>query len=181
MKKSTLIVSLLLVAVVCGVVIAVAMLTTSLLPQKAGSSPSFQAAAVVSSTQAATARPGTLTQQQIETRAIATAQEMGLQGMPTRVRSKLTTEGDFDRRLSPDVHPKDPNVPMWLVVLKGDVEWTGSSGFPKSNVKAGAMWELLEPNGHIMGWGGLFHDTDIDLDGPPVEVYPITPQVITNK
>lgn len=76
---------------------------------------------------------------------------------------------------------------MWLVVVKGTVDFSQSAAAPpmadgtSTSLIYPAMWELLEPNGHIMGWGGLYQDTDLNLDGPAVAVYSITPQVITNK
>jgi hypothetical protein len=139
---------------------------------------------VVLSVQAASS----LTAKDIESKAVAQAQLMGLHGTPTSVKSKLTTIGDFNKRLDPQVAPPpDPNAPMWLVVIKGTVDFNGAAAIPPapdgstSVPTYPAMWELLEPNGHVMAWGGLLHDTDINLDGPPVEVYPDPPQDTSNS
>jgi hypothetical protein len=129
-----------------------------------------------------------LTAKDIESKAVAQAQVMGLHGTPASVKSKLTTIGDFNKRLDPKVAPPpDLNAPMWLVVIKGTVDFNGAAAIPPapdgstSTPTYPAMWELLEPNGHIMAWGGLLHDTDINLDGPPVEVYPDPPQEDTSN
>ncbi len=64
-------------------------------------------------------------------RAVAEAHALGLQGAPSKVTAKRMTQGEYDALTGFEAGPAaaeyglDPNQAVWVVAIKGRVEWAG--------------------------------------------------------
>lgn len=69
------------------------------------------------------AAPGALSKAEIERLALERAQFVGLQGAHTKITSKQMTLDEARRRMGSEVYEsRDPNTPVWLVVIRGSVQ-----------------------------------------------------------
>jgi hypothetical protein len=126
-------------------------------------------------TAAAPAPP--LSQADIETKAVAYAQQNGLQGTPTSITSKLMTMAEFNVRLDPFSNDStDAATQVWLVVMKGNFAvanpqlTNGDTTFTKFD----NGWVSLSTNGTIIGRGNQAPGYGLDLNVPakPLSSWP---------
>jgi hypothetical protein len=118
----------------------------------------------------------TLSQTEIEARAIAHAQRYGLGGSaPTSVASKQMTLGEFNTRFFPFRHDQaDPSSLVWLVLIKGDVvvgNPPDMQGKP-SSTRFDNIWVLLTPDGDIREWGAQTPGHELDFNATPITSRP---------
>src|SRR5271157_4468079 len=118
-----------------------------------------------------------LAQAAIETRAVAYAQQSGLQGTPTSITAKLMTMAEFNARLDPFSNDStDMATQVWLVVVKGNFAvanpppTTGNITFTKFD----NGWVLLSTDGKIIGRGNQAPGYGLDLNIPakPLTAWP---------
>lgn len=109
-----------------------------------------------------------LSQSDIVARAIAHAQQVGLQGAPTAVVAKQMTFAEFSARLDPFSSLAGQNTPVWLVVMEGKVIYTNPPGpdGKLSQTTYDNIWVQLDTKGVVNSWGSQTAGNKLDLNVP---------------
>jgi hypothetical protein len=114
-----------------------------------------------------------LSQTEIEGKAVAYAQTRGLQGIPTQIVSRQMTLSEFRTRLDPyGNYAGQENTLIWLVVMRGKViaqnppDAKGNASFTAYD----NVWVELSMRGEAEGWGAQTPGNELDLNAPPPQI-----------